>query len=174
MTNYENGKIYQVFPNCEHKEHEIYIGSTTKTYLSQRLQEHKRDFKRYLSKKYSHVSLYKLFNKYETENFNIFLLENFNCEDVNQLKAKEGEYIKNTKCINKKTEGRTRKEYNDTHKEEKHQWYLKNRNEILENHKLKTICSCGCEVTQSHMSRHIKTQRHNNLIKQNEQKEEVI
>ncbi len=28
------------------------------------------------------------------DNFNIYLLENYNCNDINELRAKEGEYIK--------------------------------------------------------------------------------
>ena len=169
MPDYENGKIYEIVPMCEHEEHEIYIGSTTRKYLSQRLQEHKNDYKRYLKEKYSHVTLYKLFIKYGVDNFNIYLLENYKSNDVNQLKAKEGEYIRNNKCINKKTEGRTRQEYNDTHKEEKHEWYMKHRNEILERHKIQIVCSCGCEVTKSHISRHIKSKKHINLMKEKEE-----
>ena len=35
MTNYNNGKIYMIEPICEYEVGDIYIGSTTKQYLSQ-------------------------------------------------------------------------------------------------------------------------------------------
>jgi len=38
MVNYQNGKIYFIEPICEHEENERYIGSTTKQYLSQRME----------------------------------------------------------------------------------------------------------------------------------------
>ncbi len=57
------------------------------------------------------VYVYDLFNKYGIENCKIFLLETYNCNDINELRAKEGEYIKKFKCIHKEIEGRTKKEY---------------------------------------------------------------
>ena len=91
---YNQSKIYKIEPITEHEEHEIYIGSTTKKYLSQRLQQHKSSYKKYLIDSINKYSIYDLFNKYGVENFNIYLLENYNCNDINELRAKEGEYIK--------------------------------------------------------------------------------
>ena len=47
MVNYSNGKIYKIEPICEHNEDDIYIGSTTKQYLSQRMDKHRSDYKRW-------------------------------------------------------------------------------------------------------------------------------
>ena len=99
---YNQSKIYKIEPITEHEEHEIYIGSTTKKYLSQRLQQHKSSYKSYLNNKANKYTIYDLFNKYGVENFNIYLLENYNCNDINELRAKEGDYIRKLKCINKK------------------------------------------------------------------------
>ena len=38
---YSKGKIYKIEPIVEHEPTEIYIGSTTKEYLSQRMVTHK-------------------------------------------------------------------------------------------------------------------------------------
>ncbi len=107
---YHQSKIYKIEPITEHEEHEIYIGSTTKKYLSQRLTQHKSSYKKYLIDSINKYSIYDLFNKYGVENFNIFLLENYNCNDINELRTKEKEYIKKLKCINKITPGLTKDE----------------------------------------------------------------
>ena len=51
MVNYNNGKVYKIEPICEHEEGEIYIGSTTKDYLSKRMVEHRNKYKMYKSGK---------------------------------------------------------------------------------------------------------------------------
>ena len=50
--NYKNGKIYKIEPICEHDEGEIYIGSTTKQYLSQRMTAHRNGYKRFKEGKF--------------------------------------------------------------------------------------------------------------------------
>ena len=118
---YNQSKIYKIEPIIEHEEQDIYIGSTTKKYLSQRLQQHKSSYKKYLIDSRNKYSIYDLFNKYGVENFNIFLLENYNCNDINELRAKEGGCIRKLKCINKNIAGQTRNEtdknYSDINKE---------------------------------------------------------
>ena len=41
MVNYNNGKIYKIEPIVDHDEGDIYIGSTTKQYLSMRMDKHR-------------------------------------------------------------------------------------------------------------------------------------
>ncbi len=55
---YNQSKIYKIEPITEHEEHEIYIGSATKKYLSQRLQQHKSNYKQFLNNKINNVSIY--------------------------------------------------------------------------------------------------------------------
>ena len=45
MVNYNNGKIYKIEPIVDHDEGDIYIGSTTKHYLSQRMDKHRGNYK---------------------------------------------------------------------------------------------------------------------------------
>ena len=47
MVNYSNGKIYKIEPICDHEDGDVYIGSTTKQYLSQRMEYHRRDYNNY-------------------------------------------------------------------------------------------------------------------------------
>ena len=44
MVNYNNGKIYKIENNIDDM---IYIGSTTKQYLSQRMDKHRSSYKRW-------------------------------------------------------------------------------------------------------------------------------
>ena len=62
MVNYQNSKIYQITPIVDHEEHEIYIGSTTKTYLSQRMDKHRSDYKRWKQGKDGHIRSFDLFD----------------------------------------------------------------------------------------------------------------
>jgi 2,3-bisphosphoglycerate-independent phosphoglycerate mutase len=45
--NYKNGKIYKIEPTVDHDEGDVYIGSTTKEYLSQRMVQHRDNYKTY-------------------------------------------------------------------------------------------------------------------------------
>jgi Uri superfamily endonuclease len=104
---YKNGKIYKLYSPSKNI---IYIGSTTQS-LSKRLSKHLSDYKMYNnnSKHY-----YSSFLVLECEDYKIELLEEYECNNKQQLEKKEGEYIKNYECCNEFVAGRTRKEwYND-------------------------------------------------------------
>jgi hypothetical protein len=100
MPDYSLGKIYMVYPKVEDPdEGDVYYGSTTVT-LARRMSNHRGQ---------SQCKI--LFDKYGVENCFIELVEKYPCETKEQLNRKEGEYIRNHKCINKKIAGRTQKEY---------------------------------------------------------------
>ena len=100
MPDYSLGKIYMIYPKVEDAdEGDVYYGSTTVT-LSRRMSEHR-----------TKTECKILFDKYGVENCFIELVEEYPCETKEQLNRKEGEYIRNHKCINKKIAGRTKKEY---------------------------------------------------------------
>ena len=62
MVNYANGKIYAICPIVEHDDGQIYIGSTTKNYLSQRMGNHKKKYEVYQAgNKGSRYSVFDLF-----------------------------------------------------------------------------------------------------------------
>ena len=57
MVNYDNGKIYKIKSNQTNK---IYVGSTTKTYLSQRMDQHRSAVKVILQEKLQTQAVQKL------------------------------------------------------------------------------------------------------------------
>ena len=102
MINYNNGKIYKIEPICNHDEWDIYIGSTTKQYLCQRMATHKYYYKKYKQGSNNILfSSFVIFDKYGVDNVKIVLIENVNANSKDELITKESEYIRNTKCVNK-------------------------------------------------------------------------
>ena len=138
MRNYNNGKIYKIEPICAHEENEIYIGSTTKELLCQRLAEHKHGCKSWIKnniKYYKHYS-YLLFEKYGIDNCQIVLLESVNANNKDELFAREAHYIRTLKCINNNIPLRSDKEYKQDKKEEikiqRKEFYDTNRERLLQ------------------------------------------
>lgn len=124
MVNYSNGKIYKIEP-LNGEEGDIYIGSTTKEYLSQRLDAHRSGFKQFITGKRKHsTTSFKLFEKYGIENCFIVLLELVDAKSKDELHSREAQYIKTLQCINKLIPLRTTKE-----------WYEDNREHIKEYNK---------------------------------------
>ena len=191
MVNYNNGKIYKIEPNCEHEEEEIYIGSTTKEYLSQRMEKHRSNYKYWKEGKYRKTNSFILFEKYGVENCNIILLEYINAQSKDELTAKEAEYIKNYKCINKFIPFRTNeerkdkiKEYYENNKDKFKEYYQDNKDKIqkikkiyYENNKDKInaikntpyICDiCNGRYTYAHRTEHFKSIKHQTALNNND------
>ena len=127
MPDYSKGKIYKILNNVDN---EIYVGSTCEL-LSQRMAKH-RDAR----KSKPQCKLYKHMNELGVENFYIELIENYPCNDVYELRAREGYYIREIGTLNMKVAGRNPREYWDTHKdkynEEKRKYRLDNKDEYNE------------------------------------------
>ena len=146
MPDYQNGKIYKILNNIDG---EIYVGSTIET-LGQRMAKHRGSMKQR-----PHYKLYKHMHELNVENFYIELIENYPCNDVYELRAREGYYIREIGTLNKNVAGRTpresvnichnnniekykeyKKQYWDTHKEkyneEKRKYRLDNKDEVNE------------------------------------------
>jgi hypothetical protein len=135
MTNYQNGKIYKI-EALNGEEGDVYIGSTCKQYLSQRMDKHRYSYKYWTEgKKLSNVTAYILFDKYGVENCNIILLETFPCTSHDELSAREAFYIKSMKCVNKNIPLRTDKEYREDNKDKiklvSDAYYQNNKEKIL-------------------------------------------
>ena len=106
MPNYANGKIYQIIsPN-----HPLpYIGSTTQP-LCKRMSCHRA----LLHKCSSRVLI-------EAGDAYIELIEDYPCDNKEQLNRREGEIMRERKCVNHQMAGRTDKEskknYRETNRE---------------------------------------------------------
>lgn len=112
QRNYQQGKIYELKCLTSGK---VYIGSTTKKYLSQRLVHHKSSFKRWrdgIDNKYctSYIVL-------EGENYEIHLLELYPCNSCDELHTRERHYIEQVDCVNRNVPTRTCKEYYDDNRD---------------------------------------------------------
>ena len=176
MVNYSNGKIYKIEPNCEHEEDEIYIGSTTKEYLSQRMEKHRSNYKYWKEGKYGKTYSFILFEKYGVENCNIILLEYINAQSKDELTAKEAEYIKNYKCINKYLPFRTNeerkeyiKEYYENNKDKFKEYYENNKDKIKGIRETRYICDiCNGNYTYANRAKHFNTQKHQTAVNNND------
>ena len=193
MVNYSQGKIYQVVANSGGADGDVYIGSTCKQYLSQRMDQHRSNYKGWKAGKYHKVTVFDVFDKYGVENCCIVLLELVNATTIDELRARERHWIQSTACVNKHIPGRSDVQYrvdNREHisqrkahyyvdnREQLLQYYVDNREQVLarvskyrdDNREQINIkqsekiqCECGCNVRRGHMSRHKKTQKHRAL-----------
>ena len=146
---YKNGKIYCI---RNHINDKIYVGSTCQS-LSKRMAYHRDD----CMKSNRNTLIYNMMRDLGRDNFYIELIEEYPCENSNQLTRREGELMRELKAsLNQVIAGRTRGEYKiDNHdkikktkaisdkkyaeknkeriKEYQNNYYLKNRQRILEN-----------------------------------------
>ena len=165
------GKIYKVY-----NEGGIYYGSTIQS-LSRRLAMHK-------SKKSCSSRI--LFDR-KFSDPKIELIEEFYYDDIKELRDREGYYIKNLECINKKIAGRTQKEYNYDNKDKikiqtkeyrernkehikqtNKKYYENNKDKKLlkckEYQKIKVTCDCGSIIPKYQYKRHCKSKKHQKYL----------
>jgi hypothetical protein len=135
MVNYANGKIYKIEPLMDHDEGDIYIGSTTKNLLCQRMETHRGNYRLWKNGKNSKVMSFDIFDKYGLENCVITLLETVNANSKDELQTRERYYIQSLKCVNKNIPMRTIKEWYEDNKEQKKQYYENNKDVIFEKKK---------------------------------------
>ena len=126
MPDYTKGKIYSV---RSHKTDLIYIGSTIQP-LSVRIGKHRTDYNNYLKNgKYdcTSIEIFKL-----DPNPYIELIKNYSCSCKDELRKEEGKYIRKMKCVNKRIEGRTVKEWYEDNKEHIKEYQKNNKERIKE------------------------------------------
>ena len=159
MVNYNLGKIYKIVDNTNNN---VYIGSTCEPTLARRLAKHISNYNCYKNGKYSYTSSFKIF---ENGNYNIVLIEDFPCENKNQLYARERYWTENINCINiNKNQGivnelglqEYRKLINKEYRE-------KNKAKLTE----KFICYCNGCFTKKNKSTHIKSKKHQPYLENN-------
>ena len=115
MSNYQEGKIYQI--SCDTTK-QIYYGSTT-TSLEKCLKKLVTYYNAYKKGKGSYSPLYKIL---ENNDYKIELIENYSCDSKEELFIKKSYwrmyYITNYTCVNKDTSlQRTKKKYPKLYKE---------------------------------------------------------
>jgi len=178
MSKYQNGKIYAI---RSYDTDEIYIGSTIMT-LSRRMCKHRSGMKYWKEGKGNYTSSFKIL---EYPTCYIELLEQYPCNNRDELNKKEGEYIRSMNCVNKKIAGRTdaewskqyrldniekikeyQKEYRLDNKEYMRLCRIKYRNDPVNIERLnkKHPCECGGQYSIKHKSDHMNTKRHTEFV----------
>jgi group I intron endonuclease len=173
MPNYQEGKIYKIYNTIND---DIYVGSTTLK-LCERMRDHRKCVN---DEAKQHFFIYKAFRELGVENFFIELIEKCPCNDKDELRKKEGEWIRELKpSMNKNIAGRTINEYRIDNKEyiqEQNKQYRENNKEYIKEHnkqyydinKEKVLepikCECGCVVKRGSLLRHKRTKKHTNLM----------
>jgi len=187
INRYNNGKIYKLVSNETDK---IYVGSTCKERLCQRLAKHKANYKDWIKDNNNgYISSYELF---KLGNVEIVLLESINCNTKDELLKKEREYIDKYKDIlvnkqrpiitkeeekerdkkyyedNKEIILEVNKKYREEHKEQKQkqdkEYYEKNKEKRKEREKETMNCDCGSNFRKTDKLRHEKSLKHQKYI----------
>ena len=112
---YKNAKIYNVLNDVTD---DVYVGSTCQP-LSKRMAEHRGALNK---KACSNFKLYKKMKEIGKEHFYIELIEDFHCDNVEQLRAREGHYIRQIATLNKLVAGRTKAEFEEYRHEAKKEY----------------------------------------------------
>ena len=124
MVNYQNGKIFKIVCN---ETNDTYIGSTCEKKLSRRLGDYKCKFDTFKMKQKespTNVGNNIVFKILENKNYDIVLIENFACNNSDELKQRQRFFIDTMACINKIKPLRTQKEY----RQDKNQKFSKIKN----------------------------------------------
>lgn len=157
MLDYSKAMIYKLVCNNTGL---LYVGSTCQP-LHKRLAGHKKDFKL----NYRITSTQIIANG----NYSIILIEEYPCQNKQQLLRKEREHIDALECVNKLRPGRTEEEkavyYQDYRNNNKaliackNKTYRdKNKDTINEKGKVKITCSiCKTQVRKHGIKRHCRS-----------------
>ena len=113
---YKNGKIDCIRNTIDD---DIYVGSTTQP-LSKRMAKHRQDAR---NKKYVHRTFYSKVNEIGIEHFYIELIEDCPCETLEQVRKREGHYIRKMGTLNHRIAGRTSKEWYEDNTEYNKEYY---------------------------------------------------
>ena len=174
---YTKTKIYKIWSPQGDK---IYIGSTTKEYLSQRMTAHRNNYKSWKKDSTrSKLTSYDLFDEYGLANCFIELLEEKECTSKDDKNKLEGHYIRTMSCVNKHIPDRTTKEYYQENKAHlnacQRKWHEENKekhNECKNIYKVmyndvnkeyineKFTCECTGKYTRYHKKGHERSKKH--------------
>lgn len=159
LNKYESSKIYKIVSKNYDK---FYIGSTCKS-INDRLYQHLANYKNYKNNKYNYVSVFEVLDK---DDFEIFLIEEINCNNKMELLKREGEIIRANKdnIVNKIIAGRSVKEYIKDNYDKIKRYYDDRRDLLNEKARTKFNCECSGRYTYARKAQHYKTACHKQYI----------
>lgn len=169
MVNYKRSKIYKI---CSSHTDKVYIGSTCERLLCMRFSSHQAAYRRWQKGKRRFISSFDII-KYSDAY--IELIESYPCDNKDELRQREGYWIKTIDCVNRKIEGRSNKQWRIDNKAKIAQYNIDNKDKIakckakyrIDNKaklNAKTDCPCGGRYNIKHKSTHMKTKRHQKFI----------
>ena len=128
MSNkYNQSKIYRIVSNVTG---ENYYGSTYEPTLAKRLAKHRSNYKDFQNGKGNFISSFKIL---ETDDYDIILVENVNCNLKEELRQRERYFIENNECVNivkrpivtKNEAKQSKKEYQENNSEKRREYDIK-------------------------------------------------
>jgi len=132
MPDYSKGKIYKIVVDTQ-EEYKPYVGSTIQT-LSNRMACHRGDYK-----KINQCSSYELFERFGVDKCKIILIEEYPCDNYEQLLSRERYWFDNIECCNKIRPFITKEErieydkkYRNEHKEHYKKWTEEHKENLIE------------------------------------------
>ena len=182
---YSKAKIYQIINDVSDDIYiYIYIGATCQP-LSKRMAEHRISLK---SKRDKHIKLYQKMSEIGVGHFRIELIKETPCENIEQLRAIEGKYIRELGTLNSQVAGRTGSDYckefreryypqkkayrenkRDVLNENNREYYNERKGEICEKNKkrydeitsVKMTCDvCGTVHNKKNKPLHLRSKKH--------------
>ena len=174
MVNYGNGIIYKLCCN-DLNITDIYIGSTTN--FNRRKQKHKECVIYTTSKKNVYKVYQYIMNNGNWENWSMVMIEEYKCNTKRELETRERYWYELLNAqLNMRMPVRSKKEYAETHKEDK-KIYDKERRTIkdkeikekkkiaYDKNKVRVKCEiCDIEISRNSLNDHNKTITHKNNI----------
>lgn len=179
MNRYNNGKIYKI---VDVGYNQCYIGSTCES-LSQRMARHRQAHTFFKNGGRIGATVCHMFDEFGVDNCKIELIENYPCDNKEELLKREGYHIYNNECINRCLTGRTPKEYKQYYnplnrekiKSGLKEWYERTKEErkhinkqYRDNHKEESKVrqsqtveceNCGSIITIYKLNRHKETKK---------------
>ena len=124
---YTDGRIYKIL---NYNDDACYVGSTCLS-LSKRMGKHREDAN---NPKKQHWLLYIKMKEYGIENFYIELIEAYPCKNSEELRKREGHFIREFGTLNKNIAGRTPQEYGREYRQNnltrRREYYQNNRDRM--------------------------------------------
>ena len=136
MVNYSNGKVYKIESHLGDK---IYIGSTTKEHLCQRMDTQRHNYDSWKRGTIDLTASYLIFDEYGVKNCQIVLLESYPCNSKDELESRKAFYIRSMECVNKAmvtTKQEQDQKYREDNKEKIKQNRVRDKEKIKERDKL--------------------------------------
>lgn len=172
MPDYSKAKIYKLVNNSSD---DVYYGSTCQ-YLSSRKGDHRKCYNNFIKTKNinSKLSSLKIYEP-NPDDVEIILVEEFPCDNKEQLLMRERYYIENNKCVNRICPIKTRDElkqhainYRNNNKEHKRKYdkkYREDKKDYIKNRRAKkAICFCGIIYCARIKTQHEKSKKHQNYL----------